>query len=149
MSCAKSFIQHQKMQLPHNWQQKTLENLENKNWGEPDEAPTGLVKRCLQLRRKIVDTFTIEDLRCMIGQEIGLPYLIPLAIEHLKENLFAEGDLYEGDLLQMVLKVDTTFWNSNEVYWTQVNALILPKLQEIAEERFDTVKFYNCKYAKQ
>ncbi|GAB2815175.1 contact-dependent growth inhibition system immunity protein [Ferruginibacter profundus] len=136
------------MNLPHNWQQKTLETLENKNWGEPNEAPTGLVKRCLQLRRKIVDTFTIEDLRCMIGQEIGLPYLIPLAIEHLKENLFAEGDLYEGDLLQMVLKVDTTFWNSNEVYWTQVNALILPKLQEIAEERFDTVKFYNCKYAR-
>ncbi|MGG9963636.1 contact-dependent growth inhibition system immunity protein [Ferruginibacter sp. SUN106] len=136
------------MNLPHNWQQKTLETLENKNWGDPDEAPTGLVKRCLQLRRKPLDTFTIEDLRSMIGQQIGLPYLIPLAIEQLKENLFAEGDLYEGDLLHSVLKVDTVFWNDNEAYWQQVNVLIQPKLQEIAEEKFDTVKFYHCKYAR-
>ncbi len=30
----------------------------------------------------------------MIGQQIGLDYLIPLAIEALKKNLFAERDYY-------------------------------------------------------
>ena len=130
----------------HNWQQRTLEILENENWGDPDTAPTDLVKKCLQLRRKTLDTFTIEDLRCMIGQQIGLPYLLPLAIEHLKVNIFAEGDMYEGDLLKQVLQIDTSFWNSNEIYWQQMNTLLQTKLQEISDLKFDTTKFYNCKY---
>ncbi len=135
------------MKFVHNWQQKTLEILENKNWGEPDTAPTGLVKKCLQLRRKTLDSFTIEDLRFMIGQQIGLPYLIPLAIEHLRVNIFAEGDMYEGDLLKQVLDIDTSFWNSNKVYWQEMNALLQPKLKDISDLKFDTAKFYQFKYA--
>lgn len=137
------------MNYPKNWQQKTLEALENNNWGEPEEGPTGLVKKCLALRRKPLHTFTTEDLRCMIGQQIGLHYLVPIAIDKLKENVFAEGDLYEGDLLEQVLRIDTSFWNNNELYWNQINILMQPKLQEIADEKFDTTKFFNCKYTRQ
>ena len=75
------------MKLENNWRQKSLENLEKDNWGDPDEAPTELIKRCLELRRVPLDSLTIEDLRRMIGQQIGLKYLIPLSIEELEKDL--------------------------------------------------------------
>ena len=59
----------------------------------------------------------------MIGQEIGLYFLMPLAIETLTDNIFAEGDYYEGDLLKNVLEVNTKFWDDNKNYWKQRNDL--------------------------
>ncbi len=45
----------------------------------------------------------------MIGQQMGLEYLIPLAIERLRDDPLAEGDFYRGDLLQNVLRADPRF----------------------------------------
>lgn len=42
----------------------------------------------------------------MIGQSIGLKYLVPKALEHLQENPLAAGDFFEGDLLFALLKSD-------------------------------------------
>lgn len=84
----------------------------------------------------------------MIGQEIGLYFLMPLAIETLTDNLFAEGDYYEGDLLKSVLDVDTKFWDDNKDYWQQLNELIKNRRQEIKEMKFDLSKFDNCKHRR-
>ena len=46
----------------------------------------------------------------MIGQNIGLNYLIPLAIEQLQRDPLVAGDYYPGDLLAAVLHVDSAFW---------------------------------------
>jgi hypothetical protein len=48
----------------------------------------------------------------MIGQNIGLPYLVPLAIEFLQQNPLVAGDFYEGDLLNNVLSIDLHFWHT-------------------------------------
>ena len=45
----------------------------------------------------------------MIGQGFGLTYLIPVAIEKLKENIFVDADFYKGDLLNNVLSIETNF----------------------------------------
>lgn len=82
----------------------------------------------------------------MIGQGIGLDYLIPLAIETLAENLFAEGDMYEGDLLKSVLNVDTQFWDDHKDYWQSLNDIIKDRRQEIENMKFDISKFDNCKH---
>ncbi|WP_370027602.1 contact-dependent growth inhibition system immunity protein [Planotetraspora sp. GP83] len=37
---------------------------------------------------------TIEDLRLLIGQRIGLPCLVPIAVEWLDHDPMAEGDMY-------------------------------------------------------
>ena len=47
------------------------------------------------------------------GQSVGLPYLIPAADAKLGSEPLAEGDLYPGDLLQNVLKIDDGFWRSH------------------------------------
>lgn len=135
------------IKLENNWRQKSLESLEKKTWPalSSDEG-SYLIKTCNSLRKKQLQDFTTEDLRIMIGQKIGLHFLMPLAIETLTDNLFAEGDYYEGDLLKSVLDLDTKFWDDNKDYWQQINELIKNRRQEIKEMKFDLSKFDNCKH---
>jgi hypothetical protein len=75
--------------------------------GEPDPGPdaTTLIRRCLALRRKPLSEFTTEDLRIMLGQQIAVPILLPMAVTVLADDLLAEGDYYPGDLLYAVVRL--------------------------------------------
>src|SRR5689334_19035520 len=90
---------------------KSLQQLEGKEWGEPT-CDSRLVTECHRLRRVPLREFTPENLRIMIGQQIALRYLIPLALESLGDDPFVAGDCYEGDLLATVLRADSRFWVS-------------------------------------
>jgi hypothetical protein len=101
----------------------TLEELENDKWGTAPENSTRLVTAILELRKKPLKDFTVEDLRITIGQSFSLEFLIPLAITELKQNILAEGDFYEGDLLQNVLSSNVNFWKNNYDHWLTVKSL--------------------------
>ncbi|GHJ50947.1 hypothetical protein Nm8I071_02540 [Nonomuraea sp. TT08I-71] len=77
-------------------------------WPDPGPDTSFLVRRCTELRRKPLAEFTVEDLRIMLGQEIGVPALLPLATEVLLRETLAEGDYYPGDLLRTVLRLQRT-----------------------------------------
>jgi len=119
----------------------TLENLEKQDFGNPNEAPTNMVKRCLELCKVPLDKFTVEDLRLMIGQQFSLQYLIPLAIERLQTDIFMEGDFYPGDLLKNVLSVDTKFWLANKDLWTKIDELIKNKRGDLEASKISTTRF--------
>lgn len=91
----------------------TLQSLENDFWPNPPEDSTNLIKTCHTLRKKPLNEMTIENLRVMIGQDIGLKYLVPIAMENLRTDILAAGDFYPGDLLESVLRLDKAFWESN------------------------------------
>lgn len=92
----------------------TLETLENNIWAAPATLPlSGLIKTCHALRKKPLQQFTIDDIRLMISQQIGLPFLIPMALTYLHENILAEGRYYPGDLLQTVLQTERSYWNDH------------------------------------
>lgn len=55
---------------------QSIEQLENDFWKESD-FPTGLVERCYQYRKIPIGDLTPAQLRMLIGQQIGLKYLIP------------------------------------------------------------------------
>lgn len=110
--------------MENSWENKTLEDLEKDFWSEPNFG-SGLVIKCHNLRKVPLSELGIEDLRLMISQNIGLQYLIPLAIEKLEENILSEGDFYEGDLLQSVLKVNKQFWLTNTIYEERVKKLLI------------------------
>ena len=78
---------------------KSLQEIEGDDWGEP-EVDTHLVAICHRLRRKPIKDFGIEDIRIMVGQQIGLELLVPLAIEFLENDPFAEGDFYPGSAIR-------------------------------------------------
>ena len=91
---------------------KSLQELEGKDWGEPD-FNSNLVIECHRLRRVPLRDLTPGNVCRMIGQHIGLPYLIPIALELLQADPFTEGDFYRGDLLKAVLLADSRFWIAN------------------------------------
>lgn len=109
------------------------------------DVDSNLIHRCFELQKLPLDQFSTEDLRLMIGQGIGLKYLIPISLEILSENLFAEGDYYEGDLLSAVLSVDPKFWSSNANYWNLLENLIADKLPEIEARRINVSVFYEIR----
>jgi hypothetical protein len=102
---------------------KTLQELEQQDWGEPTYN-SSLVMTCHRLRQKPLNQFTVEDLRIMIGQQISLPILIPLAVERLESEPLAEGSHYPGDLLAMVLKVDESFWTAHSDSFERVRRVL-------------------------
>ncbi len=58
---------------------------------------------CQRLVTKPINALTVEELRILIGQDIGLEHLLPLAFELLERNPMASGDLFDGDLLYAVV----------------------------------------------
>jgi hypothetical protein len=101
---------------------KSLQELEGQDWGEPN-WDSHLVTECHRLHRVPLGEFTVEDLRIMIGQSISLEYLVPLALEQLRDKPFAEGAHYGGDLLVMVLQVGSQFWKQHPAWRDEVAAL--------------------------
>lgn len=89
--------------------EQSLQELEGVDWGEPT-YDSSLVIECHRLHRLPLKEFNAENLRRMIGQQIGLTYLVPLALRELHKRPYAEGDLYEGALLNAVLDVEAAFW---------------------------------------
>ena len=91
----------------------TLQQLENDDWGDPTPDDTRLVTTVLNLRRKAIAALTVEDLRIMLGQQVGVPTLVPLALDLLEANPLTEGDLYPGDLLASVTRIPDSYWQEH------------------------------------
>ncbi|MFC7908797.1 contact-dependent growth inhibition system immunity protein [Streptomyces nigra] len=86
------------------------EELEGRRWSVPAGGETRLMATVRELRRKPIGGLTVEDMRLLIGQDVGLAYLLPLAMEVLRVTPLAEGDMYEGDLLAAVLTRSAEVW---------------------------------------
>jgi hypothetical protein len=110
---------------------RTLEELEGGGRWSKTTADTFLISRCVALRRKPLDEFNTEDLRIMIGQNIGLRYLIPLALDRLTRNTFVSGDFYRGDLLGVVLRAERAFWLQSPSELARAQQLAVQALQNL------------------
>ena len=130
---------------------QSLQQIDGKNWGEPT-LNTHVVKECHRLRQIPLCRFTIEDLRLAIGQSMGLEYLVPLALERLRDDPLAEGAYYPCDLLVNVLGVDQEFWKRNSELRDQTAAIaeqafaLFPDVPDIANSIVTKVvhKAYNA-----
>ena len=121
---------------------KTLEQLDGHILAAP-EYDSVLVLTCHRLRRVPLNEFSAEDVRVMIGQDLSLEYLMPIAIEHLEKNPFVKGDYYPGDLLKNALGVRCDFWEQHPELRQRMEVIAanaahgLPSLQVIDEIRQD------------
>lgn len=102
------------------------------------------------LRSRPVGTLTVEDLRLLIGQNIGLTVLLPLAVEVLHDDPLAEGHMGEGDLLRAVLARAPAVWSVHRDLASQLTHIVdglsdLPPYLRNAVERFaDVVPQSRC-----
>jgi hypothetical protein len=109
---------------------KTIEELDGEEWEDP-KFSSHLVSTCYELRKKQLLNFDIEDLRIMIGQNLSLNFLVPLALEILKDNVFAEGNFYCGDLLESLLGVDKEFWKNNTDYKCDLENMLQKNIENL------------------
>ncbi|MDO5287163.1 MAG: contact-dependent growth inhibition system immunity protein [Actinomycetia bacterium] len=92
----------------------TLDQVEQP-WPPPPDSATDLVRRCHRLRRVPVGELTTEGLRVLLGQQIGVPTLLPLAVARLVEDPLTAGDYYPGDLLRAVLRLPDQAWTDPDL----------------------------------
>src|SRR3569833_3127639 len=91
----------------------TLEQIEDRHWGNPPADATRLIKTVYELRHKPLGIMHTEDLRVLLLQQESVDALVPVALTHLEQNPLAEGDFYPGDLLTAVLKIPQTYWQQH------------------------------------
>src|ERR1022692_2710884 len=91
---------------------KSLQQLGWQDWGEAT-YDSHIVTECHRLRRVPLGEYKVEDLRITIGQNLGLECLVPLALEQLQEDPFAEGAYFPGDLLVIVLGAKGELWQAH------------------------------------
>lgn len=133
-------------EFPENWRSKTPEQLEGADLLSNPEFESYVLSRIVALRKTPLCDFSIEDLRMFIVQEITLPYVTELAIEILENNLFAEGDFQEGDLLESLLHLPISYWKSNGEQWKKLNALIADRAAELHEMKISSDQFKKVNY---
>ncbi|MBI4955267.1 MAG: hypothetical protein HY908_24805 [Myxococcales bacterium] len=93
----------------------------------PPDFPSHLVTTCHRLHdEQPLRSYSVEDLRIMIGQGIDLPYLVPIALEVLAREPLSSGDYYEGDLLVAALRVPPAFWLVNPAARRTLVAIVEP-----------------------
>ncbi|WP_300600680.1 contact-dependent growth inhibition system immunity protein [Niabella sp.] len=102
---------------------KSIEELEGEVWKKRG-FPTDLVKRSFELRKVPVNNLDIDDLRLLIGQQIGLKYIVPMALNVLSNDILAEGNYYPGDLLKSVLEIPMDFWASNQLELAELSSIV-------------------------
>ncbi|QEU90878.1 contact-dependent growth inhibition system immunity protein [Streptomyces kanamyceticus] len=91
---------------------RTLEELEGRCWPEPSGDVTSLVRDAHELRRRPVGTLEPHELARLIGQDVGLPWLLPLAVEILRDTApkQAEGGWFDDELLYAVVTRKPEIW---------------------------------------
>ncbi len=102
----------------------SLQDFDGQDWGDPEPDETYLVRTCTLLHRKPLGQFSDEDTRIMIGQQIGLETLIPLALGMLGQQPLAAGDLYPGALLSAVAEAPGEYWTAHPEQRATVTAII-------------------------
>lgn len=103
---------------------RSLEELEHDYWPDPSGDTTRLIRTAYALRRKPTGELTVEDLRLLIRQDVGLPFLLPLALEILRLDPMAEGHMYEGDLLAAVLSRSPETWTTSPEFGRELRQIV-------------------------
>ena len=120
---------------------KSISELEGWKCKIPVEGDDSyVVRNYYRLHNVPIKNYNLADLRFMIGQNAGLEYLVPIALEKLKEDIFLEAEFFEGDLLKGLFRIEdiSNYWASHnkekqeliELYENQKY-----KLQELNRKR--------------
>lgn len=112
----------------------SIAELEGHTWrGEiPTSENSFLERRFYELHTRKLKDLSVADVDLYVEQQYGLKYVVPLAINILKENVFIATD-YEGALLFNVLNVNPDYWNDNPDQKKEVENLFIANRYALEE----------------
>ena len=95
---------------------------------------SGLIEKCMVARSKKLKDLSVDEIRVLLSQLIGLAYIVPLALNIVEQDPLISSGLYSGDLAVSLFNIDEEFW-SNNPEWN--NRLIEVKFE--IEETYKTI----------
>jgi hypothetical protein len=69
-----------------------------------------MAARCIRLQKIPLHELSDADVRLLVGQGIGLKYLVPKALGRLVVEPLLQTDYYAGDLLSALLRIQQEYW---------------------------------------
>lgn len=117
-----------------NTKNKSVAQLENIDFSGSD-FNSYVVKKSTEAVKKPIEKLSGEEIRLLIGQKIGLKYLIPIAIDIIEKNPLIEITFFEGDLLLELLRLSAEDWQNNN--WDFI------RFAKIVSENLETIKSCN------
>ena len=92
----------------------SIEELEDNYWNEPT-LQSYVITTCYKARKKPIRLLSNEEVRLLIGQKIGLKYILALAVNTLKKEPLIEVEYFGGDLLLSLLRLELNDWKTNPI----------------------------------
>ncbi|MDE6520947.1 MAG: hypothetical protein K2K91_10950 [Ruminococcus sp.] len=114
-----------------------LENIECVDCG----IDSYVVRTSQNALKKPLNQLSIEEVRLLITQKIGVKYLLPVAVNALEDDIFQEVTYYDGDLLNAVLNLPMSFWSDNENEYEKMRVLIKKNYLKIQSAEFIDKEF--------
>lgn len=113
---------------------RSLEELSGKWKSEiPKEGYSSSIQlRTYKLYGQKLNEYGHDDIRFMIGQQVGLPYLVPIALHILQEDLLVDACYYEGDLLHALLVAPKAFWQNHLNLYSALCRMLLANKERLS-----------------
>lgn len=90
---------------------RALDELDPPCWAPPGADATRLTRKVHELRRVPLGDLGPADLRTLISQQVGLSYVLPLAVRLLLDEPMLDAYFYEGDLLLAAVNAPGSAWD--------------------------------------
>lgn len=106
--------------------------------GELDipEEPPELAVMVSRLATRPLRRLQLKELYLLIQHGIGLPYVLPVAVDRLEGAPWLVAHRNPGDLLIAVMEADSRFWRENYALW----ATMIPILESAAEQAAEAME---------
>ena len=102
----------------------SLEQLEDHRWSAPGPDATRLMRDVHTARTMPLVELGPSQLRVLVRQQVGLPYVVPVALHALADDPLLEADYYPGDLLAALLELPTDYWSDHPAEAGTVDELL-------------------------
>jgi len=109
---------------------KTLDELEGVDSGEPTYM-SSLVITAHRLRKTPLKDWTPQDITRMLGQQMSLIFLVPLAINLLHEDPLLDGMWYPGDLFKILCYLPHSVWETQLKWQEEFDAIMLKAINQV------------------
>ena len=113
---------------------RSIQELEECDWGEPEADATSMVQRCHALRRKPLRRLEPDEIGLAVRQRIGIPYILDFAVSVVREEPLFEGDFYPGDVLSALLKLPEEDWVSRPALARDLERILQRAIAEFASK---------------
>jgi hypothetical protein len=113
---------------------KSLQELEGVDWGDPGSAETPMIGRVLALRRKPLERLSNGEVRLAVGQRVGFPLILALALDRLRADPLIEADYYPGDVLAALVRLDEKDWAGKDDLRARLAELFTRAMESSSED---------------